>query len=209
MNNIFIVFADAYSMYSLKNIAHHLQVYDFPPGSDKVKLDTMVLTFKNGRSKVEAVGIKYTRFATQNTIETYMKVKVIQEIYEQIQEVVLPQMQEAAEDAFKTAAQAHMDNVVDAIRAEAWIPGVGVQMARDKFHSEQAKASEEGTAAAKKAAEDKLAELKPDLQKKAIEVVKAHTEENQKQLKMIAKLAMQDSLDQMKATIQEAKEAKK
>ena len=201
MNNIFVVLADALAVFDLKKQSKRLQAYDFPPTADKDTLDKIIMSFKNGEEKVKAVGVKYLRFAATNAITTYLQVKVTRYIYQQLQDIVLPQMREAAKAAFKQAAQAHMDSQKAAIRALAWVPGAGISMARDRISKEQKIAEEEGTAAAKTAAKEKLSELRPQVMAQAKLVAKKKTGVDKKQLKVIADLAIDSALGQVKTAV--------
>ena len=201
MNNIFVVLSDALAVYDMKKQSVYLQTYKFPPAEDKETLDKIIMSFKDGEAKVKAVGVKYLRFAATNAVTAYLQVKITRDIYHSLQNVVLPQMRAAAKAAFKDAAKSHMDSQKSAIQALAWVPGVGISMARDRIAKEQKIAAEEGTAAAKRAAEEKLAELRPQVIADARLAAKKHTDVDQKQLKVIADLAIDSALGQVKTAV--------
>ena len=172
---------------------------------DKETVDKIITTFKNGRKKVDAVGVKYTRFAVTNAIKTYLQVKVTQNIYESLQKVVLPAMQTAAKQAYKDAAQSHMNDEKAAIRALAFVPGAGIALARKKMEKEQKEAERLGTEAAKSAAEDKLKELRPQVVSTAELEVKKYAKVDQAQLKAIANLAIDSAMGQVKKAVTSSK----
>lgn len=201
MNNIFVVLADALSVYSMKKQSANLKAYKFPPAEDEETMNKIIMSFKDGQAKVKAVGVKYLRFAATNAVTAYLQVKITRDIYHSLQNIVLPQMRAAAKTAFKDAAQHHMNNEKAAIQALAWVPGAGISMARDRIAKEQKIATEEGTAAAKRAAEQKLAELRPQVIANAKLAAKKHTDVDQRQLKVIADLAIDSALGQVKSAV--------
>ena len=204
-NNIFVVLADALSIFNLRDHSKALKTLNFPPIDDKATVENIIITFKDGRKKVAAVGVKYTRFAATNTIKTYLQVKVTEKIYQGLQDVVLPAMQAAAKQAYRDAAQSHMDDEKAAIRALAWVPGAGIELAQEKLQSEQKEAAKLGTKAAQKAAENKLKELRPQVESTAKLEVQKYASVDQAQLKAIANLAIDSAMGQVKKAVSSSK----
>lgn len=195
---IFIFLADAYSLYNLKTKSQHLQLQDFPPTHDKAEIEKITLSFPNGLARVKAVGVSYLRFVSTNAINTFFQVKMIQNIFSEIQNIVLPQMKAAAKHAYITAAQAHMDKVKSAIQALAWIPGGGMILAKKRLAKEKGIAAQLGAQAAKSAALGKMHDLLPLVKESAKAVMKGYAKTDQHQLKMIVDLAIQDATGQIK-----------
>ena len=196
-----MAFADAMAVYKIKDQSHALKLHDFPPQNDKVTIDNTISTFRNGRARVNAVGVKYTRFTSTNAITAYLQVRIIRDIYSSMQSVVLPAMQDAAKAAFKKAAQDHMDSVKGDIRAEAFIPAVGAERAREMLKKEQAKAAKLGTAAAQTAAEKVLRERRPQVIKNAKDEVKKYAQVDQVQLRKIANYAAESAMGEVKSAV--------
>ena len=204
-NNIFVVLADSLAIFNLRDHSKALKTLNFPPINDKATVQKIIITFKDGRKKVTAVGVKYTRFAIANTIKTYLQVKITEEIYQGLQDVVLPAMQAAAKQAYKDAAQSHMDKEKHAIRALAFVPGAGIELAQEKLHSEQKEAAKLGTEAAQKVALDKLRELRPQVVSTARLKIKKYASADQAQLKAIASLAIDSAMGQVKGAVSSSK----
>ena len=202
---LFIFLADALSMYQLKAKSAHLQAQNFPPDKDKLILDKIILTFPNGQARVQAVGVTYLRFVSNNAIKTFMHVQMIQEIYTELQNVVLPAMKLAAKGAFMTAAKGHMQKEKAAIQALAWVPGAGIALAKQKLAKEQGIATQLGTTAAKLAAENKMKEMLPLVKEKAKAIMKSKANTDQKQLHMIVNMAISDATGQAKNVAQSLK----
>lgn len=196
-----MAFADALAVFNIKDKSQALQIQQFPPQNDKVTIDNSISTFRNGRARVNAVGVKYTRFASTNAITAYLQVRIIRDIYSSMQTVVLPAMKDAAKEAFKNAAQDHMDSVKAKIRAEAFIPAVGPERARAMLKSEQAEASRLGTTAAQTAAEKVLSERRPQVVANAKAEVKKYAQVDQVQLRKIADFAVDSALGQVKTSV--------
>ncbi|XP_003384333.1 PREDICTED: uncharacterized protein LOC100631605 [Amphimedon queenslandica] len=200
-NNVFMAFADALAVFKIKEKSNGLQIQDFPPQNDNVTINNAISTFRNGRARVNAVGVKYTRFASTNAITAYLQVRIIRDIYSSMQTVVLPAMKDAAKEAFKSAAQDHMDSVKAKIRAEAFIPAVGPEKAREMLKSEQAKAAQLGTTAAQTAAEKVLRERRPQVVANAKAEVKKYAQVDQVQLRKIADFAVDSAMGQVKTAV--------
>jgi len=168
-------------------------VWDFPPDKDGAKVKKLINSFPNGSQQVSSMGIDYMRFVASSEIQTYASVKATQQVFDQIQDVVLPTMQAAAKSAFQHAAKSYLNGQKASIIAIALIPIVGQEKAREKLEDAKKEAIKQGTAAAKKAAENKKTELMPLIVAKAKQLTQQAVGDNKEAVKMLIKIAVDDA----------------
>lgn len=147
----------------------------------------------DGNSAEPPVNIKDV--ATRE-IQNYVTIKATKEIFEQILDVFLPQMQTAAKSAFQIKAHGYLESQNAAIRALSWIPGAGEQLAIEKLASVKEEAIKQGNEAAKTAAGTKKIELMPQIDAKAKEIIKLEVGANKEAIIQLITTAVEDAKKQ-------------
>lgn len=147
----------------------------------------------DGNSAEPPVNIKDV--ATRE-IQNYVTIKATKEIFEQILDVFLPQMQTAAKSAFQIKAHGYLESQNAAIRALSWIPGAGEQLAIEKLASVKEEAIKQGNEAAKTAAGTKKIELMPQIDAKAKEIIKLEVGANKEAIIQLITSAVEDAKKQ-------------
>lgn len=87
------------------------------------------------KKQVKSMSFSYMRFVASTEIQTYASVKATQAIFDQIQNIILPQMQEAAKSAFQDAAKKYVSSQKTSIIETALILIVDQEKAREKIAS--------------------------------------------------------------------------
>jgi len=150
MLKMFIILADAKSLYTLKSkVALMQSVWDFPAVKEEKTIIETINTFPNGSKQVKSMGISYTRLVAATEIQTYASVKATQELFDETQNVILPQMQEAAKSAFIKAEKHYMKSKKSSIIETSFIPIVGQEKARKELAAAKQEAMGKGMDAAK------------------------------------------------------------
>lgn len=147
----------------------------------------------DGNSAEPPVNIKDV--ATRE-IQNYVTIKATKEIFEQMLDVFLPQMQTAAKSAFQIKAHGYLESQNAAIRALSWIPGAGEQLAIEKLASVKEEAIKQGNEAAKTAAGTKKIELMPQIDAKAKEIIKLEVGANKEAIIQLITTAVEDAKKQ-------------
>lgn len=147
----------------------------------------------DGNSAEPPVNIKDV--ATRE-IQNYVTIKATKEIFEQILDVFLSQMQTAAKSAFQIKAHGYLESQNAAIRALSWIPGAGEQLAIEKLASVKEEAIKQGNEAAKTAAGTKKIELMPQIDAKAKEIIKLEVGANKEAIIQLITSAVEDAKKQ-------------
>ena len=132
-------------------------------------------------------------FVAKNTVKTYVSVKATQKIYEQFENVCLPEMKKAAKSAAEHAAQSYIASKKAGIIAKAFIPIVGDQKAREALAEAKKEATGRGSAAGVKAAKEKMDELMPQVKAKAAELTKQAVGDNKEAVRQLIKMALEDA----------------
>ena len=191
---VFIILADAKSLFTLQDKVPLMKdLWKFPSDTDQVTVTQLISSFPNGNQQVRNMGISFMRFVASTEIQTFASVKATQAVFDEIQSVLLPQMQNAAKSAFQSAAKDYLSSQRAAIIATALIPIVSIEKAREKLDSAKKEAISRGTKAAKKAAEDKKKELMPLVDAKAQELTKQAVGSNKDAIKQLIKIATEDA----------------
>lgn len=147
----------------------------------------------DGNSAEPPVNIKDV--ATRE-IQNYVTIKATKEIFEQMLDVFLPQMQTAAKSAFQIKAHGYLESQNATIRALSWIPGAGEQLAIEKLASVKEEAIKQGNEAAKTAAGTKKIELMPQIDAKAKEIIKLEVGANKEAIIQLITTAVEDAKKQ-------------
>ena len=193
MLKVFIILADANSLCNLKKRAPLMKTWNFPKEEDEETVSTLIKSFPNGMQQVRSMGVSYMRFVASREIQSYASVKATQEVFKQIQDVVLPQMRSAAKAAFKSKAHDYLESQRASIIATAFIPIVGQEKAREELADAKKEAIKRGNEAAKKAAEAKKTELMPQIDAKARELTRLEVGANKAAIKQLIILAVKDA----------------
>ena len=132
-------------------------------------------------------------FVAKNTVKTYVSVKATQKIYEQFENVCLPESKKAAKSAAEQAAKSYIASKKAGIIAKAFIPVDGDQKAGEALAEAKKEATGRGSAAGIKAAKEKMDELMPQVKAKAAELTKQAVGDSKEAVRQLIKMALEDA----------------
>lgn len=196
---VFIILTDAKSLFTMKSKVKLMQtIWDFPSAKDEKKVTDTICSFLDGEKASEEHEYLIHEVCCIDWNSDLASVKATEAIFDQIQNIILPQMQDAAKSAFQDAAKKYVSSQKTSIIETALILIVDQEKAREKIAKAKKEAIKRGTEAAKKAAEDKKQALMPEVHAKAKELTKAAVQSNKDAVKMLIKIAVEDVKKKLK-----------